>query len=566
MMQFGAPGAQYTQGNRLTRLMSGQDLERLNDGSIGGGLAYTLARGLQGYQDERDSRQAAAADRAFMQGLQSGGYAGAIQALQGLQGLQGNSHAQGRLTQLLMAQAGQQQQQAQQEAQWAREDERFGQRMAAQDQQWQQRFAAEQAARTEQAAADRAFRERMFGLEQAAENRGAFAGTSMDAQARNILLSADPSSPEYAAAYAYASQPRTIMRPDGVAYERPDLSWAPAPGGTMTAGRPSLTGSAAPLTGGTPQAAAGGGVRPFQAGEFVQNPDGTQSTERTVTIQTPTGEWVNVPSLWMGQAGPQQLNDNQIAGAMQAYEAQTGQSFPRFGSLQEAEAAARTRSMAGGAGQGPLPAGGMPQAPGMQQIGPNMLFAPFAGPEADRKRTAAAETERRTANIVTQDIDRALSLLDEGAALPMTGFVGNLTSNIGGTPQYDLNALLDTVRANIGFAALQEMRANSPTGGALGQVSEFENRLLQATQGNLAIGQTEEQLRRNLGRVREFYNEVLGGPVPTPQQVELALRKLEEGIASPGGQMGRTTEGAVPAGVDPQDWQYMTPEERALFQ
>lgn len=482
MMQWGAPGAQYTRGNRLTRLMSGPEMERLNDGTIAGGLAYALSRGFQAHQQARDQRMQQAADQAFTQGLAGGDLAGAIQALQGMED---NPYAQGRLTQALLAQSGQQREQAQQEAQWAREDERFGQRMAAQDQQWQQRFAAEQAARTQQAEADRAFRERMFGLEQAAENRGAFAGTSMDAQARNILLSADPGSQEYAMAYSYVAQPRTVFQNGQMVTIRPDMSRIAPPAGTRTAGRPSLTAGAAPLTGGTPQA-------PFASGSMSQAP---------------------------------QQQPAYFAPAQAAAEPPTG-----------------------------------------QQIAPGVTVTPMADPEADRKRTDAAETERRTANIVTQDIDRALSLLDEGAALPMTGFVGNLTSNIGGTPQYDLNALLDTVRANIGFAALQEMRANSPTGGALGQVSEFENRLLQATQGNLAIGQTEEQLRRNLGRVREFYNEVLGGPVPTPQQVELALRKLEEGIAPPGGQMGRTTEGAVPAGVDPQDWQYMTPEERALFQ
>ena len=329
----------------------------------------------------------------------------------------------------------------------------------------------------EDRAADQAFRQQMQREQLAARQpQGTFAGNAMDAQAHNIILSADPSSPEYAAAHAYLSRPETVFQNGQMVTMTPDMGWASAPGQTAPAA-------------GQPQA-------PLASGGM--------------------------------SAAPR---------AQPAYFA-PGQQTP----------------------QAPAP------GPAGQQIAPGVTVTPMADPEADRKRAAAAETERRTANIVTQDIDRALSLLDEGAALPMTGFVGNLTSNIGGTPQYDLNALLDTVRANIGFAALQEMRANSPTGGALGQVSEFENRLLQATQGNLAQGQTEEQLRRNLSRVQDFYNEVLGGSVPTPQQVELALRKLEQGVASPRGQMGRADEGAAPAGVDPADWQYMTPEERALFQ
>lgn len=43
----------------------------------------------------------------------------------------------------------------------------------------------------------------------------AFAGTSMDAQTANILLSGDPNSDTYLAAYNIASQPKTQLGPDG---------------------------------------------------------------------------------------------------------------------------------------------------------------------------------------------------------------------------------------------------------------------------------------------------------------------------------------------------------------
>lgn len=155
MMQWGAPGSRYTQGNRLTRLMSGPEMQRLNDGTISGGLAYALSRGFQGYEQARDQRMQQAADQAFTQGLAGGDLAGAIQALQGMQD---NPYAQGRLTQALLAQSGQQREQAQQEAQWAREDER-----------WSQRFDQQQEALNQRAAEDRAFRERMVSLQ--AQNR-----------------------------------------------------------------------------------------------------------------------------------------------------------------------------------------------------------------------------------------------------------------------------------------------------------------------------------------------------------------------------------------------------------
>ncbi|CCE94652.1 hypothetical protein SFHH103_00148 [Sinorhizobium fredii HH103] len=102
------------------------------------------------------------------------------------------------------------------------------------------------------------------------------------------------------------------------------------------------------------------GLRPFNPGETRPNADGSFSTELTTTWQLPSGEWVNVPSLWMGPNGPQQFNpedERGILGAMQAYEAQSGPAFARYGSQEEAVAAARARSNAGGAGAGPQAGG-----------------------------------------------------------------------------------------------------------------------------------------------------------------------------------------------------------------
>lgn len=88
-----------------------------------------------------------------------------------------------------------------------------------------------------------------------------------------------------------------------------------------------------------------------------------------------------------------------------------------------------------------------------------------------------------------------------------TGFVGNIGSQVPGTDAYDLSRTLDTIKSNIGFDRLQEMRDNSPTGGALGQVSEMENRLLQTVWGNLEQSQSEEQFLRNLDIVEKQVEE-----------------------------------------------------------
>ena len=110
---------------------------------------------------------------------------------------------------------------------------------------------------------------------------------------------------------------------------------------------------------------------------------------------------------------------------------------------------------------------------------------------------------------VTDNIDKLIPQLDEDIESwwpsNKAGFVGSLLSNIAGTEARDFESRLTTIKANIGFDKLQAMRDASPTGGALGQVSEMELRQLNASMGNLDIGQSPEQLRENLMAVREQY-------------------------------------------------------------
>lgn len=114
------------------------------------------------------------------------------------------------------------------------------------------------------------------------------------------------------------------------------------------------------------------------------------------------------------------------------------------------------------------------------------------------KAFTGLQDQARTTDLVIDSIDRALSQI-----APDTTGVGGLTRFVPGTRSRDLANTLDTIRANIGFDRLQEMRNNSPTGGALGSVSEQENKLLQSVAGSLDQGQSDAQLRANLAKVRQ---------------------------------------------------------------
>jgi hypothetical protein len=150
----------------------------------------------------------------------------------------------------------------------------------------------------------------------------------------------------------------------------------------------------------------------------------------------------------------------------------------------------------------------------------------IAKPEQDKQN-------QKVGSIVTQDIDRAISTIDKGW-LPTTGASGNLMSNVGGTAAHDLSKLLDTVKSNAGFQELSKMRAASPTGAALGSVTERELALLQSTIGNLEQSQSEAQLKDNLRRVKNAYMDVIHGEGKGPEREKLNFQNKGAPKVDPG--------------------------------
>lgn len=121
--------------------------------------------------------------------------------------------------------------------------------------------------------------------------------------------------------------------------------------------------------------------------------------------------------------------------------------------------------------------------------------------EAQLKAQRSADAIAARSTLVNETVTSALSLLGRGEA----GFVGAKMAGVPGTKAYDLSRQIETIKANLGFDQLQEMRANSPTGGALGAVSDRELVSLQAAVASLDIGQSEQQLRANLQKIRGHY-------------------------------------------------------------
>ncbi|RTY14787.1 hypothetical protein EKT70_05995 [Stenotrophomonas geniculata] len=104
---------------------------------------------------------------------------------------------------------------------------------------------------------------------------------------------------------------------------------------------------------------------------------------------------------------------------------------------------------------------------------------------------------------VETSLDKALGLVSPYS----TGFVGARSRGVEGSPSYNLAAELETIKANLGFDRLQQMRDSSPTGGALGAIAVQELVALQSTIANLDPNQSEAQIRDNIERVKTHYKK-----------------------------------------------------------
>lgn len=177
-------------------------------------------------------------------------------------------------------------------------------------------------------------------------------------------------------------------------------------------------------------------------------------------------------------------------------------------------------------------------------------LTPIPGGPAEREIQSAEEAEagkresqQRSGDLLLDEISRSFERIGPkaGGFLPATGAGGALVRQLpptvaAATKAQQLDQVVTTLKSNIGFDRLQEMRNNSPTGGALGQVSEMENKLLQATAGNLDPNQPDWMFAYNLGRLYNKYMDVVHGKDQGGsrwQAPETAYRRLYENANSP---------------------------------
>lgn len=134
------------------------------------------------------------------------------------------------------------------------------------------------------------------------------------------------------------------------------------------------------------------------------------------------------------------------------------------------------------------------------------------------KQIAAAESAVGAADRIVGKVDEALPLVSG-----LTTGLGSVTSFIPGTSGANLRATIETIKANLGFDRLQQMRDASPTGGALGQVAVKELDALQASVSSLDLNQSPDRLRNNLEQIKTHYSrwrQAATGKLPEEKRTE----------------------------------------------
>lgn len=141
-------------------------------------------------------------------------------------------------------------------------------------------------------------------------------------------------------------------------------------------------------------------------------------------------------------------------------------------------------------------------------------FTPASTDESNRVPDISAldaDVSKIAANIANMqnlqsELRRVLPLINN-TTVGLGGWIGSF---IRGTPAYELKSVIDRyIGGNIAFDRLQDMRVNSPTGGALGQVAVQELETLRSSAGNLDPGQGSEALRRGVQTVLAAYDRYI---------------------------------------------------------
>jgi hypothetical protein len=156
--------------------------------------------------------------------------------------------------------------------------------------------------------------------------------------------------------------------------------------------------------------------------------------------------------------------------------------------------------------------------------------------ESEAKTELARQEGRAISGIiVVDDATRLRDLVKNQTVFnPVTGISGRASEKVLGSNRMAAQAMLDSVKANVGFDRLAAMRAESPTGGALGNITERELAFLQSVLGSLNLDMPDNVLIENIDRILKIYEKAAAYPPEIAAKYGFAkITQSEDKAAAP---------------------------------
>ena len=138
----------------------------------------------------------------------------------------------------------------------------------------------------------------------------------------------------------------------------------------------------------------------------------------------------------------------------------------------------------------------------------NSVTGAIGLPQNTRDSAMLKEQKFQATYSAIKKLDATMGILGEAGELrkDMSAVGYALNSVIPGTDARELASKVDTIQANLAFDELEEMRKNSPTGGALGNVTEKELDLLKSAVSGLDPALGEEAFNKQVKLIQTHYD------------------------------------------------------------
>jgi hypothetical protein len=155
--------------------------------------------------------------------------------------------------------------------------------------------------------------------------------------------------------------------------------------------------------------------------------------------------------------------------------------------------------------------------------------------EAESRTELARQEGRAISGIIV--VDEATRLRDviknQTTFNPVTGISGRAAEKVLGSNRMAAQGFLEAIKANVGFDRLAAMRAESPTGGALGAITERELAFLQSVLGSLNLDMPDNVLLENIDRILKIYEKAAAYPPAVAAKYGFARISKPDGEAKP---------------------------------